>query len=89
MTLIPTIISTIPALLTLIPVIFLVIPTMPRPALYFGPTVSYRRDNWWAALSVLPQLWGRDWDHSGDGHDNLDLAHNERVHIRFLFGIDF
>lgn len=58
-------------------------------ALYLGPTVSYRQDNWWAALSVMPQVWGRDWDHSGDGHDNLDLAHNERVQIRLLFGIDF
>jgi hypothetical protein len=58
-------------------------------ALYLGPTVSYRQDNWWAAFSVLPQIWGRDWDHSGDGHDNLDLSHNERVQIRLLFGIDF
>jgi hypothetical protein len=58
-------------------------------ALYLGPTVSYHQEGWWAALSVLPQIWGRDWDHSGDGHDNLDLAHNERVHIRLLFGIDF
>lgn len=58
-------------------------------ALYFGPTLTYRQDNWWAGLSVLPQIWGRDWDHSGDGHDNLDLARNERVHIRLLFGIDF
>lgn len=58
-------------------------------ALYLGPTVTYRQDNWWAGLSVLPQVWGRDWDHSGDGYDNLDLAHNERVHIRVLFGIDF
>jgi len=58
-------------------------------ALYLGPTVSYRQDNWWAGLSILPQVWGRDWDHSGDGYDNLDLAHNERVHIRLLFGIDF
>ena len=58
-------------------------------ALYLGPTVSYRQDNWWAGLSILPQVWGRDWDHSGDGYANLDLAHNERVHIRLLFGIDF
>ena len=58
-------------------------------ALYLGPTFSYREDNWWAALSVLPQVWGKEWDDSGDGHDNLDLAHNERVHIRILFGIDF
>jgi hypothetical protein len=58
-------------------------------ALYLGPTVTYREDNWWAGLSVLPQVWGRDWDHSGDGYDNLDLAHNERVHIRLLFGIEF
>ncbi len=58
-------------------------------ALYLGPTIRYRQDDWWAALSVLPQIRGRDWDHSGDGHDNLDLAHNERVNIRLLFGFDF
>lgn len=54
-----------------------------------GPVLSYRRDNWWGALTVLPQVWGRNWDDEDDGHRNLDLAHNEKVSIRLLLGFDF
>lgn len=57
-------------------------------SLHLGPVISYRQDKWWAALTVLPQIWGRDYDNAGDGHSNLDLAHNERVNIRFILGVD-
>ncbi len=57
-------------------------------SLFLGPVVSYRQEKWWAALTVLPQIWGRDYDNAGDGHSNLDLAHNERLHFRFILGVD-
>ena len=57
-------------------------------ALNIGPTLTYRTEKWWAALTVLPQI--RGWNHGGDsdGSRNLDLDHNERVQVRFIIGID-
>jgi hypothetical protein len=58
-------------------------------AVFFGPVVSYRQERWWATLTVLPQVFGRNWDGVNDGSDDLDLAQNERVNIRLIFGIEF
>ncbi len=54
-----------------------------------GPVLSYRQEKWWGAVTILPQVWGRNWDHEDDGHRNLDLAHNERVAVRLLLGFEF
>ena len=64
------------------------VPSGPEPtrsALFLGPTVSYARQGWWAAASVLPQL--RALRGASDGH--LDLAEHERVEVRVLFGLEF
>jgi hypothetical protein len=63
--------------------------TLEGSAVYLGPTVAYHQERWWAALSVLPQIYG--WNNGGspDDNPNLDLEHNERVHIRLLAGINF
>lgn len=58
-------------------------------ALFLGPVVSYRQDRWWAALTVLPQVWGSNFGRNPDGFGNLDLDGHERVNVRLLFGIDF
>jgi hypothetical protein len=58
-------------------------------AVFVGPVVSYRHEKWWAALTVLPQVFGRNWDGTDDGSRNLDLAHNEKVNIRLIFGLEF
>lgn len=58
-------------------------------AVFVGPTVSYRNENWWAALSVLPQVYGHNFDGNGDGDRALDLEHHERVQVRLLWGIHF
>jgi hypothetical protein len=58
-------------------------------AVFVGPVVSYRHEKWWAALTVLPQVFGRNWDGTNDGSKNLDLAHNEKVNIRLIFGLEF
>jgi len=58
-------------------------------ALFLGPVVSYRQEKWWAAFTVLPQIWGRNYDGGEDGEANLDLVHNERVNLRLMFGLEF
>jgi hypothetical protein len=57
-------------------------------AVYIGPVVSYRSESWWATLTVLPQVFGRNWDGANDAARNLDLVHNERLNIRLLIGFD-
>ena len=57
-------------------------------AVYVGPVVSYRAEKWWATLTVMPQVFGRNWDGVNDGARNLDLVHNERINIRLIFGFD-
>lgn len=58
-------------------------------ALYVGPVVSYRRDKWWVALTVMPQVHGANYDGNPDGNTNLDLVGHERVNTRLLFGFSF
>jgi hypothetical protein len=58
-------------------------------AIYLGPVVSYHEEKWWAALTVMPQIWGKNYDGGGDGDPTLDLVHNERLSIRLIFGIGF
>lgn len=54
-----------------------------------GPTLQYRQERWWAALTVLPQVWGHNCDGNPDGKRYLDLADHERVAIRLLVGFGF
>jgi hypothetical protein len=56
-----------------------------RSALFLGPTVSYARQRWWVAASVLPQI--RALAGASEGH--LDLVEHERVEVRVLFGLEF
>jgi hypothetical protein len=56
-------------------------------ALFLGPVVSYRQEKWWAALTVLPQIYGWNNSASDDGNPNLDLRDHEKLNIRFLIGI--
>jgi hypothetical protein len=56
-----------------------------RSALFLGPTVSYAREGWWVAASVLPQVWAPKG--ASDGH--LDLEEHERIEVRLLFGLEF
>jgi len=56
-----------------------------RSALFLGPTVSYARERWWIAASVLPQV--RALAGKSEGH--LDLEEHEKVEVRVLFGLEF
>ena len=58
-------------------------------ALYLGPVISYRRERWWAALTVMPQVYGANYDGDQDGNSSLELEGHERWNVRFLFGLTF
>jgi hypothetical protein len=58
-------------------------------ALFLGPVVSVRQDRWWAALSVLLQIHGWNFNGNPDGNPHLDLAENERLNVRLLLGLNF
>lgn len=56
-------------------------------ALYIGPVVSYRQQKWWAALTVMPQVFGANFHGNPGGNSWLELEGHERVNIRLLIGI--
>jgi len=58
-------------------------------ALFLGPVVSYRQEKWWAALTVMPQIFGANFGGDPDGNGLLELEGHERVNIRLVFGISF
>jgi len=58
-------------------------------AFYLGPVVSYHRDRWWAALTVMPQIYGANFEDNPDRNAHLDLDGHERVNVRLLFGFGF
>jgi len=53
-------------------------------AWFVGPNVHYGRDNWWATLTVLPQVHG-----SPETRNGLQLDHHEKIEVRLLVGVNF
>jgi hypothetical protein len=58
-------------------------------ALYVGPVVAYRQEKWWAALTVMPQVFGANFDGNPDNNSHLELEGHERWNIRLIVGIGF
>ncbi len=58
-------------------------------AVYIGPVVSYRAIRWWAALSVLPQIYGQSFQGNPSNLQGLDLEGHERINIRLIVGFGF
>lgn len=58
-------------------------------AAFVGPVIAYRQEKWWASLSVLPQVYGKNFGGNPDGNRSLVLDEQERVQVRLLFGIGF
>jgi hypothetical protein len=58
-------------------------------ALYAGPVAMYHQDKWWASLSVMPQVYGKNYLGDPDGYHHLVLDEQERVNVRLLFGVSF
>jgi hypothetical protein len=62
--------------------------TWENTAFFLGPVVSYRQEKWWATLTVLPQIYGKNFVGNPDGNTSLELEGHERVNIRFVIGIE-
>lgn len=58
-------------------------------AVYVGPVVSYHTEKWWAALTVMPQVYGANFGENPDNNPRLELEGHERWNIRLIFGISF
>lgn len=58
-------------------------------ALYVGPVINYRHSNWWATLSVMPQIFGANFGENPDQNTRLELEGHERWNIRLLVGFGF
>lgn len=56
-------------------------------ALFVGPAVSYRQERWWAALSVMPQVFGANFNGNPGGNSWLELEAHEKVNIRLIFSL--
>lgn len=53
-------------------------------AIFAGPNIHYGTSDWWATLTVAPQITGRP-----DTEDGLNLDAHERVQVRLILGIVF
>ena len=58
-------------------------------AIFLGPTLSYHRQNWWAAFSVMPQIYGANFSGNPDQNSHLELEGHERLNLRLLVGFSF
>lgn len=58
-------------------------------AVYFGPTLSYHRQKWWAALSVMPQIFGVNFLEDEDRNHHLELEGHEKLNLRLMVGFSF
>lgn len=56
-------------------------------ALFVGPVVSCRQEKWWAALTVMPQIFGANFNGNPGGNSLLELEAHERLNLRLLIGI--
>ncbi|MGE5496668.1 MAG: hypothetical protein ACM3Q2_01245 [Syntrophothermus sp.] len=52
-----------------------------KSALFMGPVLAYTEENWWAALTILPQVKG----FKGETAGGLVLDDHEKVEARLLF----
>ncbi|HEY5909437.1 MAG TPA: DUF6662 family protein [Verrucomicrobiae bacterium] len=58
-------------------------------AFYLGPVVSYQREKWWATLTVMPQVFGANFQDNPSRSDHLELEGHERWNVRLIFGFGF
>lgn len=63
--------------------------TWENTALFLGPVISFRQEKSWAALSVMPQIYGANFTGNPDHVSNLELEGHERLNIRLLLGLSF
>lgn len=58
-------------------------------ALFLGPVISYRQEKWWAAFTVMPQIFGANFNGNPGGDSQFELEAHERLNIRLVVGISF
>jgi hypothetical protein len=59
-------------------------------AVFIGPVVAYTQENWWATLTVMPQVYGKNFSGTDpDGSSWQELEGHEKVNARLIFGIGF
>jgi hypothetical protein len=58
-------------------------------ALYIGPVATYRLDKWWATLTVMPQVFGANFNGNPGGNNWLELEGHERWNVRLILGFSF
>jgi hypothetical protein len=58
-------------------------------AVFVGPVATLTQDKWWATLTVLPQVYGNNFQGNPDNNHYLDLEGHERVDVRLIVGIGF
>ncbi len=63
--------------------------TWENTALYLGPVATYQQEKWWATLTVMPQVYGRNFSGDPDHNHHLELEGHERWNIRLIVGISF
>ena len=56
-------------------------------ALFLGPVLSYHQDKWWAAFTIMPQVFGANFTGNPDHNHHLELQGHERVNIRLVVGL--
>ncbi len=63
--------------------------TWEHTAFFVGPVLTYRQERWWLTLTVMPQVFGRNFHGDPDGQRALVLDEHERVNARLIVGFDF
>jgi hypothetical protein len=61
--------------------------TWENTALFLGPVVSYRQEKWWAALTVMPQIFGSNFNGNPDNNPHLELEAHEKLNVRLMIGL--
>ena len=57
---------------------------------FLGPVVNYRQENWWMTVTVLAQVYGKNYqDVDPDGKSNFELEGHEYLNVRCAIGISF
>ena len=51
--------------------------------LFIGPNVHYGSSNWWATLSVMPQITGNPSD------GGINRTEHQTIETRLVFGLNF
>jgi len=58
-------------------------------AFYLGPVVTYQREQWWATLTIMPQIVGANFAENVDRDHQFELEGHERIDVRLIFGFMF